>query len=351
VKPELPSPKSKRSEKQLVLDHSPVSLMAEIYRSLRSSLLLSQAGGPPQTMLMTSAARGEGKTTTLVNTAIVFAQMDLRVLIIDADLRRPRCHTLLNADNGGGLVELLAGQIDLQRAIKATRAEHLFFMSAGAAPPNPAELLASRKMHEVLQQLREQYEFIFIDSSPVMAVTDAVILSTIVDGTLLVINGKTSKQLVRQTQSRLTTPHTKILGTLLNQIDIRTGKYGGYYNQYFNYYPSDEPSPPGTAANDQNGNGEYFQSPPEVELRERRDGTTSCLEVLVAKLTLAMGPMAKLVVHDRILALGESEKSFPRSRLEELTREVSQEISNESLRVRFEEEISAEIQKVRADSQ
>jgi len=222
-----------------VLNHHPLSLITEAYRSLRSSLLLSQSGRPPQTMLMTSAARAEGKTTTLVNTAIVFSQMGTRVLIIDADLRRPRCHSLLKMEKGVGLVEVLAGQVDWPEAIKPTAAENLFLMSSGTLPPNPAELLISSKMHELLQGLREQYQFIFIDSSPVMAVSDAVYLSTMVDGTLLIVDGNTPKQLVRKARSRLSIPRPKILGIMLNRVDIRSGEYGKYYRQYYDYYHQD----------------------------------------------------------------------------------------------------------------
>ena len=239
AKAELPAHESKGStdsEKPMLLDYHPLSLVTEAYRTLRSSVLLSQAGGPPQVMLLTSAARGEGKTTTIINTAIVFAQLGIRVLIIDGDLRRPNCHKLLKMENGAGLADVLAGQVEWPDAIKPTAAENLFLMSSGTLPPNPAELLGSTKMHEILQQLREQYQFIFVDSSPVMAVSDAIFLSTMVDGTLLVVNGKTPKPLVRKARTRLNTPHSKILGTLLNRVDTRTGEYGSYYNHYYEYY-------------------------------------------------------------------------------------------------------------------
>jgi len=241
AKAQLPDKPSKDSEKQLVLDHPPLSLVTEAYRTLRSSLMLSQAGGPPRVMLLTSATRGEGKSTTTINTAIVFAQMGVRVLIIDADLRRPTCHKLLKMDNEIGLADVLAGQVECQDAIRATAAPNLFLMSSGTTPPNPAELLGSKKMQESLQQLREQYEFIFVDSSPVMAVSDAVYLSAMVDGTLLVVNRKTPKPLVRKARARLDTPHTKMLGIILNQVDTRNDGYSYYYSHYNEYYGSEPP--------------------------------------------------------------------------------------------------------------
>ena len=135
-----------------------------------------------------------------------------------------------------GLVEVLAGQVPLAVAVQRTKAPNLFLLSSGALPPNPAELLISNKMHDVLEELRQQFEFIFIDSSPIMAVSDAVFLSTMVDGTLLVVDGKTPKQLVRKARARLSIPHPKILGIMLNRVDIRTGEYGKYYRQYYDYY-------------------------------------------------------------------------------------------------------------------
>lgn len=236
AKSSVPSTASDDVDKHLLVAHHPLSLLAEAYRTLRSSLLLSHAGAPPHVVLMTSATRGEGKTTSLINSAIVFAQMGVRVLVIDADLRRPRCHKLLKVDNEVGLAEVLAGQIGSQKAIQATSVENLFLLSSGATAPNPAELLGSRKMHETLEQLREHFEFIFIDSSPVMAVSDAVLLSTMVEGVLLVVNGKTAKPLVRRACARLRTAHAKILGILLNQVDIRHGDYASYYRHYYEYY-------------------------------------------------------------------------------------------------------------------
>ena len=355
VKSELPMKRSSNGHRPLVLDHRPLSLVVEAYRSLRSSLLLSQAGGPPQTVLITSAARGEGKTTTLVNTAVMFAQMGIRVLIIDADLRSPACHVLLRMENNGGLAEILTGQIEWQNAIKSAPTENLFLMSSGSLPPNPAELLGSRNMHDLLQQLREHYEFIFVDSSPVMAVTDAVLVSTIVDGTLLVIDRNTPKPLLRKARTRLSTPHTRLLGMLLNRVDIRTGEFRNYYHQYYEYYRKDEDPAkiPGAAAGYGKKNGRI--SPPIVEspaetsepAANQKSGngpSPAFLELAVAKLAEAMGPMAPLILREHILALGESSDSFPEARRAELIKRVSSEIAADFLRQRFEETMLREIQ-------
>ena len=353
VKSELPTKWSSNGHRQLVLDHRPLSLVVEAYRSLRSSLLLSQAGGPPQTVLITSSARGEGKTTTLVNTAVMFAQMGIRVLIIDADLRSPACHRLLKMENKGGLAEILTGQIEWQYAIKSAPTENLFLMSSGSLPPNPAELLGSRNMHDLLQQLREHYEFIFVDSSPVMAVTDAVLVSTIVDGTLLVIDRNTPKPLLRKARTRLSTPRTRLLGTLLNRVDIRTGEYKSYYHQYYQYYREDPATAPNTPPTSAKRNKGLFEkhsvsrpltSELPVEQAPRNEPSSLFLERLVTKLTEAMGPMAPLVLRDHVLAVGECSDALPKAKLEQLVKRVSQEILVDSIRQRFEQEMLKEIQ-------
>jgi polysaccharide biosynthesis transport protein len=354
AKAELPTKKSSYGNRQLVLDHSPLSLVVDSYRSLRSSLLLSQVGGPPRTVLITSPACGDGKTTTLVNTAVIFAQTGIRVLIIDADLRRPACHRLLQMKNDVGLVEILTGQVEWQNAIKPAPTENLFLMSAGSLPPNPAELLGSTNMHDLLQQLREHYEFIFVDSSPVMAVTDAVLVSTMVDGTLLVTDRNTPKSLLRKARIRLSTPHTKILGTLLNRIDIRAGEYRSYYHQYYEYYPGEDPATvrntPAISAKRNEGllkkhavSRPLTSEPP--ARRESRDPSPPIfLKLMVAKLTEAMGPLAPLVLRDHMLALGESSNGFPKAKLEQLVKRVSQEILVDAIRQRFEQDMLKEIQ-------
>ena len=243
------------------LDHDPLSVVSEAYRSLRSALLLSQAGGPPHTVLVTSAVRGDGKTTTVVNTAIVFAQLGIRVLIIDADLRRSSCHRLLRMENGVGLSDLLAGQIELPQAIRATAAENLFFISGGTLPPNPAELLGSEKMHSLLQQLRADFEFIFVDSSPVLAVSDPVFLSTMVDGTLFVVSSRTPKPLLKKARTRLNIPQSKLLGILLNRVDIHKNEYSSYYQQYYTYYQDAAPALDASATVE-NGNGRSLHDAP-----------------------------------------------------------------------------------------
>ena len=281
-------------------------------------------------MLVTSAVSGEGKTTSLINTAIIFAQMDIRVLIIDADLRRPRCHTFLKMERTVGLTEHLAGQIELQKAVAPTRITNLSLVSSGSSPPNPAELLGSKKMQEMLRELRGQYQLILIDSSPVMAVSDALVLSTQTDGVLLVIGSRTPKQLVKTASTRLTTMHAKILGLLLNRADIRKREFGGHYHHYYHYY-HDEPEATGPSSNDE-------QPQDFVQLNPR-----DFLQLISTKLLEALGPMAHLVLNDHIRRLGESADYFPEARREELIERVSCEIFADSLRREFKDEMMKEI--------
>lgn len=218
------------AERGLVLSQHPLLAVTEAYRTLRTAILLSRAEEPPHLILFTSATHGEGKTATVVNTAIVFAQMGVRVLVIDADLRRPQCHQLFGSSGGAGLTEILTGLRAPDELIQPTYIANLFFLSSGSMPPNPADLLGSRKMRDTLALFQEQYDYILIDAPPVLPVSDAMLLSTMVEGVVLVVSAQSSpKQLVREACSRLHYARAKILGTMLNRVDIRDGHYASYY--------------------------------------------------------------------------------------------------------------------------
>jgi capsular exopolysaccharide synthesis family protein len=235
---------AKKAPSEIIIEQDPFSVVAESYRNLRSALLLAKADEPPKTILLTSATRGEGKSTTLVNTAIVFAQMGARVLIMDGDLRRPRCHKILKVPNEVGLAECLAGQIEPEKVFRPTQVDNLFVITSGSRPPNPAELLGSKTMARTLDVLCAQFDYIFLDSSPVLPVSDALPMATMVDGVLMVVDGQnTPRQLVKDARLRLTSPQIKMLGVLLNRVDVQEGSYGSYYGHYYNYYKHDEVEP------------------------------------------------------------------------------------------------------------
>ncbi|HSI89104.1 MAG TPA: polysaccharide biosynthesis tyrosine autokinase [Pyrinomonadaceae bacterium] len=216
------------------------SPMAEAYRHLRTSLLFSSAGKPPQSILVTSSQPSEGKTTTAINTAITLAQSDAEVIIIDCDLRRPRLHNHFDLDNNQGLTNYLSGERNTQNLIKTCRdLPRLKVITSGPIPPNPAELLSSNEMRNLLQFLRGKYKHIIIDSPPAISFTDAAILATQVDGVVLVaMAGKSSLHLMRRFKLRLANIGARIYGVVLNGIKSGSMEYEYYGTGYYDYYKS-----------------------------------------------------------------------------------------------------------------
>ncbi|HMT06385.1 MAG TPA: polysaccharide biosynthesis tyrosine autokinase [Pyrinomonadaceae bacterium] len=214
------------------------SPMAEAYRHLRTSLLFSSAGKPPQTILVTSAQPSEGKTTTAMNTAITLAQGDADVIIIDCDLRRPRLHSHFGLTNTHGLTNYLSGERSTENLIKPLPGvPRLKVISSGPIPPNPAELLSSNEMRSLLQFLRGRYKHVVIDSPPALSFTDAAILSTLVDGVILVaMTGKSSLHLMRQFKTRLSHIGARIYGVVLNGVKSGSLDYDYYGSGYYDYY-------------------------------------------------------------------------------------------------------------------
>lgn len=237
---------SSKEAVELVTQSRPQSQMAESYRALRTSLLLTSLGAPPKTILVTSALPQEGKTTTSINTAIVLAQKGTRVLLIDADLRRPSIHKTLGMGPRTGLSNVLTGNATLQQAtVRSSLLPSLFVLPAGTPPPNPAELLASGNMKDVLAELREQYDHIVVDTPPTLSVTDAVVMSTRADAVVLVIrSGQTTKQALRRARDLLMQVNARVSGVLLNAVDLTSPDYYYYYEYQgkygSRYYQEDE---------------------------------------------------------------------------------------------------------------
>ena len=223
------------------------SPIAESYRHLRTSLLLSSAGTAPRTILVTSSQPSEGKTTTAINTAFILAQTGAQVLIIDCDLRRPRLHAHFNVPNAKGLTNRLSGEeMDMDKLIQPYEGQpNLMLLTSGPMPPNPAELLGSEEMRKLLVSLSERFTHVIVDSPPAISFTDASILSTFVDGVILVVHGgRSSRAVVRRAKQQLLDIGAHIYGVVLNNVKIEKTRdyyYGGYYGYYNSgYYRDDE---------------------------------------------------------------------------------------------------------------
>ncbi len=215
--------------------HSPV---AEAYRHLRTSLLFSSAGKPPQVILVTSSQPSEGKTTTAINIAITLAQSDADVVVVDCDLRRPRLHSHFNLENSRGLTNYLSGDKDTTGLIR-TYADlpKLKVITSGPIPPNPAELLSSNEMRNLLEFLSGKFKHVIVDSPPAISFTDATILSTLVDGVVLVaMANKSSIHLMRQFKQRVGNIGARIYGVVLNGIKANSTEYYYYGSGYYKYY-------------------------------------------------------------------------------------------------------------------
>jgi len=227
----------------LLLEMNLRSPLAEAYRQLRTSVLLSSAGGAPKTLLVTSSQPAEGKTTTAVNTAISLAQTGASVVVIDADMRRPRLHTILEGDNSRGLSTILASKLteaEMLTMIEQHESSGLYVLSSGPIPPNPAELTGSEQMRRLIDILSKSFDYIVIDSPPIASFTDGVLIAAMVDGVLLVVHGgHSSRGVVRRARQVLQEVGAKIFGVVLNNVNLSTKDY--YYKYYYNnkYYKTD----------------------------------------------------------------------------------------------------------------
>ncbi len=237
---------AQKIRRKLITHFSPKSPISEAYRSLRTTVLmkLEQAGGSREAgrgpaIMITSSTTQEGKSLTSANLAVTLAQTNRRVLVIDSDMRRPTAHKNFNIERTVGLSGVLAGSVKVETAISETDIDNLFVLSAGPIPANPSELLSSSAMHELLEWARRAYDFVIVDSPPIVPVTDPTVLSRMVDGVMLVVRSNSShKREVGEALSRIEQSDGWLMGAVLNDYDMKRvyGSYYYYYHYYNRYY-------------------------------------------------------------------------------------------------------------------
>lgn len=213
----------------------PRSPAAEAYRTLRTNIQFSALERPHRRLLVTSAGPDEGKSTTVANLAVTMAQAETKVIVVDADLRRPAQHEIFNLRNSNGLTNLFlptdgrGGPAELP--LQPTAVPNLWVLTSGPLPPNPADLLASSKMDDILHRLSEHADVLLIDVAPVAAVTDAAVLTAKVDGVLFVVGaGQVKREAVRKAKAQLEAVHANVLGLVVNNVPFDASSFAGYYD-------------------------------------------------------------------------------------------------------------------------
>ncbi len=224
----------KMAELNIVTVKHPKSPVSEAYRTLRTNIQFSSFDKRVRIIVITSPGPGEGKTTTSANMSVTTAQGGNKTLLIDCDMRNPKEHKLFGLSNKIGLSNVLVGEVSFEDAVNETDIENLHILTSGTRPPNPAELLASDKMKKFLEELKLKFEYIIIDTPPIIMVTDAQVLAQYADGCLLVISsGEADKDAAIKAKELLERVNAKILGVVLNKLDTSSKGYNGYYYHYY----------------------------------------------------------------------------------------------------------------------
>mgnify|MGYP003681902611 CR=1 FL=1 len=228
-------------ENIFVVQNDPKSPISEAFRTLRTNIKFSSLDKPIKTLLITSPIPEAGKSSVAINLALTIAQDKNKVVLVDTDLRKPTIHKIFKQDNKTGLTNILVEDKKIKEVMRkvADVDPNLYFIPCGPIPPNPSELLGSNRMKELLKELQEQADYVIFDSPPVIAVTDALVLATQVDGVVLVLDfGEVPREAAKQTKQLLEKIKANILGVVLNKIDME--KEGQYYPYYYYYYYGDE---------------------------------------------------------------------------------------------------------------
>ena len=218
--------------RKLITVENPKAIVSEQFRTLRTNINFSNPDKVLKTILVTSSSPGEGKSTTSANVASVYAQEGKRVLLVDGDMRKPTVHHTFGLKNTKGLSNVLTRQVSIEEAIQPSTPDNLSIMTSGPIPPNPAELLASKSMEQLIGELTAQYDFVIFDAPPILSVTDSQILSNRCDGTVLVVKaGEAEKAMVQKAKESLVASQANILGVVLNNFVLAKDNY--YYYQYY----------------------------------------------------------------------------------------------------------------------
>ena len=217
-------------KRRLLAHNSPKDPVAEQYRTIRTNIQFSGADQDIKSLILTSSGTAEGKSTTASNLAAVYAQQGLKVLLIDADLRKPTVHYTFRLENHTGLTNVLTRQSTLGQSVQETEVRDLYVLTSGPIPPNPSELLASHQMEELLKEMKQQFDMVIFDTPPILAVADAQILANQVDASILVVSsGKTEKEAALKAKELLVHAKSKLLGAVLNNRKADSGNYYYYY--------------------------------------------------------------------------------------------------------------------------
>ena len=228
--PRKKSPFRMNKMRHLITNLNPKSPISEQYRTIRTNIQFSSVDEELRSILFTSSGPGEGKSMTTANIAVTYAQQGKSVLLVDADLRKPTVHYTFRLDNLKGLSNVLVGDVLLEEAIHTTSIDHLDVISSGPIPPNPSELLGSRKMRAILERAKQQYDLVIFDTPPVLAVTDAQIMADFVDGAMLVVRSKvTELDAATRAVEALKPAKARLLGTVLNDREKKGSNYYYYY--------------------------------------------------------------------------------------------------------------------------
>ena len=218
--------------KAIISYNDPKSVISEQYREIRTNIEYSNVDQNTKTILVTSSDKNEGKTTTVSNLAVSFANLNKKVLLIDCDLRNASIHKMFKINNIYGLTDILAKDRAVDKCIQKTELENLYVLTAGAIPPNPAEILSSEKMKNLIEDLKNIYDYIFIDTPPIGLVTDAGVLSSFIDGVVLVVKSESvEKKYLEETKKKLDAVDARILGAILNSYKSEQKDYN-YYSYY-----------------------------------------------------------------------------------------------------------------------